>query len=171
VRARTLSGRVRWTSCPCWRVSRPQCLPPSVIWSPTAGCSRPQSVAATGHAGDRARCRYRPWAGLIRLTLGLPVDTLGPAPCPTRLRRARRPLRGTHAASRPGPRPREHRAPFRHQGLWTEPLGRAEARPPPCFRSITRLEPTPKPSCSSGSPLLAAWPDRRRARLCPIRRP
>jgi hypothetical protein len=29
-----------------------------------------------------------------------------------------------------------------HQNLWTEPLGLAEARPPPYFRSITRLQPT-----------------------------
>jgi len=33
---------------------------------------------------------------------------------------------------------------LRHQGLWTEPLGLAEARPPPYFRSITRLKPTPQ---------------------------
>jgi hypothetical protein len=31
---------------------------------------------------------------------------------------------------------------LRHQGLWTEPLGLAEARPPPYFRSITRLRPS-----------------------------
>ena len=31
---------------------------------------------------------------------------------------------------------------LRHQGLWTESLGLAEARPPPYFRSITRLKPT-----------------------------
>ena len=31
---------------------------------------------------------------------------------------------------------------LRHQGLWTEPLGLAEARPPPYFRGITRLKPT-----------------------------
>ena len=31
---------------------------------------------------------------------------------------------------------------LRHQNLWTEPLGLAEARPPPYFRSITRLKPT-----------------------------
>ena len=33
-----------------------------------------------------------------------------PCPCPTRLRRARRPLRGPHEAARLGRRPREHRA-------------------------------------------------------------
>ena len=81
----------------------------------------------------------------MRLTLGLPVDTLGPA--------------------RPAPAPRGFAAPvahcggrmklralvrdpasierfLRHQGLWTEPLGLAEARPPPYFRSVTRLKPT-----------------------------
>jgi len=31
---------------------------------------------------------------------------------------------------------------LRHQNLWTKPLGLAEARPAPCFRSITRLKPT-----------------------------
>jgi hypothetical protein len=29
-----------------------------------------------------------------------------------------------------------------HHGLWSEPLGLAEARPPPYFRSVPRLEPT-----------------------------
>ncbi len=33
---------------------------------------------------------------------------------------------------------------LRHQNLWTEPLGLAEARPPPYFRSITRLKPSPQ---------------------------
>ena len=37
---------------------------------------------------------------------------------------------------------------LRHQGLWTEPLGLAEARPPPYFRSVTRVKPTRRPSCS-----------------------
>jgi len=31
---------------------------------------------------------------------------------------------------------------LRHQNLWTEPLGLAVARPPPYFRSATRLKPT-----------------------------
>jgi hypothetical protein len=31
---------------------------------------------------------------------------------------------------------------LRHQGPWTEPLGLAEARPPPSFRSVARLKPT-----------------------------
>jgi hypothetical protein len=31
---------------------------------------------------------------------------------------------------------------LRHQKLWTEPIGLAEARPPPYFRSVTRLKPT-----------------------------
>jgi hypothetical protein len=33
---------------------------------------------------------------------------------------------------------------LRHEGQWTEPLGLAEARPPPYFRSITRLGPSPQ---------------------------
>ena len=31
---------------------------------------------------------------------------------------------------------------LRHQNLWNEPLGLAETRPPPYFRSITRHKPT-----------------------------
>ena len=31
---------------------------------------------------------------------------------------------------------------LRHQNLWTEPLGLAEARPPPYYRCVTRLNPT-----------------------------
>jgi hypothetical protein len=31
---------------------------------------------------------------------------------------------------------------LRHQALWTEPIGLAEARPPPYFRSVTRVKPT-----------------------------
>jgi len=38
------------------------------------------------------------------------------------------------------------------RNLWAEPLGLTEARPPPYFRSITRLKPTPKPSCPSRPP-------------------
>jgi hypothetical protein len=34
---------------------------------------------------------------------------------------------------------------LRHQRLRTEPLGLAEARPPPYFRSVTRLNPTRQP--------------------------
>ena len=33
---------------------------------------------------------------------------------------------------------------LRHQNLWTEPLGLAEARPPPYFRSVTRLRASPQ---------------------------
>ena len=33
---------------------------------------------------------------------------------------------------------------LRHQNLWTEPLGLAEARPPPYFRSVMRLRPIPQ---------------------------
>jgi hypothetical protein len=103
------------------------------------------AVAGLPPAGPELRCRYRPWADLMRLTLGLPVDTLGPA--------------------RPAPAPRGFAAPVAHcggqmkfralvrdrarierflrrQGLWAEPLGFAEARPPPHFRSVTRVKPT-----------------------------
>jgi hypothetical protein len=51
----------------------------------------------------------------MRLTLGLPVDT-----CP-------------HCGGR---------MKLRALVRWTEPIGLAEARPPPYFRSVTRLKPT-----------------------------
>ena len=67
----------------------------------------------------------------MRLTLGLPVDT-----CPHCGRRMK--LRALV-------RDRESIERFlRHQGLWTEPLGLAEARPPPYFHSITHLKPSPQ---------------------------
>ena len=76
-----------------------------------------------------ARCHYWPWAELMRLTLGVPVDT-----CPHC---------GGRMKLRALVRDRESIERFlRHQNLWTEPLGLAEARPPPYFRSITRLKPT-----------------------------
>ena len=31
---------------------------------------------------------------------------------------------------------------LRHEGRWTPPLGLSEARPPPYFRTVTRLKPT-----------------------------
>jgi hypothetical protein len=80
-------------------------------------------------ARSGARCRYRPWAELMRLTLGLPVDT-----CP-------------HCGGRMKLRalvrdPESIERFLRHQAMWTEPLTLAEPRPPPYFRSITRLKPT-----------------------------
>jgi len=83
---------------------------------------------AAKSARTGARCRYWPWAELMRLTLGLPVDT-----CPNC---------GGRMNLRALVRDPESIERFlRHQGLWTEPLGLAEARPPPYFRSITRLRP------------------------------
>jgi len=77
------------------------------------------------------RCHYWPWAELMRLTLGLPVDT-----CPHC---------GGRMRLRALVRDRESIERFlRHQNLWTEPLGLAEARPPPYFRSLTRLRPSPQ---------------------------
>jgi hypothetical protein len=95
-----------------------------------------------------ARCRYRQWAELMRLTLGPPVDTC--AHCRGDFPRKSVAWGPGRKKLRALVRDRASIEHFlRHQGLWTEPGGRAEARPPPCFRSITRLEPTPKPSCSS----------------------
>ena len=66
---------------------------------------------------------------LMRLTLGIPVDT-----CPHC---------GGRMKLRALVRDRESIERFlRHQNLWTEPLGLAEARPPPYFRSVTRLRPS-----------------------------
>ena len=73
----------------------------------------------------------------------LPVDTLDrPAPTP---RGFAAPVAhcGERMKLRALVRDRESIERFlRHQGLRTEPLGLAEARPPPYFRSITRLKPT-----------------------------
>ena len=120
----------------------PPAATPAPPAPPLAHTKPPTKPPRTG-----PRCHYWPWAELMRLTLGLPVDTLGP--------------------SRPAPAPRGYAAPvahcggrmklralvrdresierfLRHQNLWTEPLGLAEARPPPYFRSVTRLRPSPQ---------------------------
>jgi hypothetical protein len=102
----------------------PEPAPTQTSPAPQAHTKPPAKPARTG-----ARCRYWPWAELMRLTLGLPVDT-----CPHC---------GGRMKLRALVRDRESIERFlRHQGLWTEPLGLAEARPPPYFRSITRLKPT-----------------------------
>ena len=77
------------------------------------------------------RCRYWRWAELMRLTLGLPVDRC--PHCGGRMK-LRAPLRDPETIERF----------LRHQNLWTEPLGLAEARPPPSFRSVTRLRRSPQ---------------------------
>jgi hypothetical protein len=67
-----------------------------------------------------------------------------PCPCPMRLRRARRPLRGTHEAALSGARPREHRA----LPPPPEPVDRAagpgRGAAAAYFRSVTRLRPSPQ---------------------------
>ena len=81
----------------------------------------------------------------MRLTLGLPVNTLGPArPAPAPRGFAASVAHcGGRIKLRVLVRDRESNERFlRHQNLWTEPLGLAEARPPPYFRSVTRLKPT-----------------------------
>jgi hypothetical protein len=81
----------------------------------------------------------------MRLTLGLPVDTLGPARPAPAPRGFAAPVAhcGGRMKLRALVRDRESIERFlRHQGLWTEPLGLAQARPPPYFRSITRLKPS-----------------------------
>jgi hypothetical protein len=65
----------------------------------------------------------------MRLTLGLPVDTC--PHCGGRLK-LRALVRERESIERL----------LRHQNLWSEPLGLAEARPPPYFRCVTRLRPT-----------------------------
>jgi hypothetical protein len=104
---------------------RPLVIPP-VEPAPAAP---PDPPAPTKPPRTGPRCRYWPWAELMRLTLGLPVDT-----CP-------------HCGGRMKLRalvrdPESIERFLRHQNLWTEPLGLAEARPPPYFRSVTRLKPT-----------------------------
>ena len=93
---------------------------------PSAHSEPPPKPPRTG-----PRCHYWPWAELMRLTLGLPVDT-----CP-------------HCGGRMKLRalvrdPESIERFLRHQNLWTLPLGLAEARPPPYYRSVTRLRPSPQ---------------------------
>jgi hypothetical protein len=110
---------------------RPLVIPPLPEPAPTVSLSAPQAHTKppTKPARTGARCRYWPWAELMRLTLGLSVDT-----CPHC---------GGRMKLRALVRDRESIERFlRHQGLWTEPLGLAEARPPPYFATITRLKPT-----------------------------
>jgi hypothetical protein len=113
---------------------RPLVIPPLPEPAPTATPDTPAPPSAHTKpppkpARTGPRCRYWPWAELMRLTLGLPVDT-----CP-------------HCGGRMKLRalvrdPESIERFLRHQNLWTEPIGLAEARPPPYFRSVTRLKPT-----------------------------
>ena len=103
------------------RTEPPPVDPPPV---PPAHTQPPPKPPRTG-----PRCHYWPWAELMRLTLGLPVDTC--LHCGGRMK-LRALLRDRESIERF----------LRHQNLWTEPLGLAEARPPPYFRSVTRLKPT-----------------------------
>jgi hypothetical protein len=97
---------------------------PQTPAAPSAHTKPPPKPPRTG-----PRCRYWPWAELMRLTLGLPVDT-----CPHC---------GGRMKLRALVRDRESIERFlRHQSLWAEPLGLAEARPPPYYRSVTRLRPS-----------------------------
>ena len=112
---------------------RPLVIPPLSEPAPTQTSPAPQAHTKPPAKPARtgARCQYWPWAELMRLTLGLPVDT-----CP-------------HCGGRVKLRALVHDPEsierfLRHQNLWTEPLGLAEARPPPYFRSITRLKPSPQ---------------------------
>jgi len=91
---------------------------------PPPAPARPARPARTG-----ARCRYIPWMELMRLTLGLPVDT-----CP-------------HCGGRMKLRallrePANIERFLRGVGRWSAPLGLSPARPPPYFRSVVRLKPT-----------------------------
>ena len=102
---------------------RPAATPKSPA-TPSAHTKPPPKPPRTG-----PRCRYWPWAELMRLTLGLPVDTY--------------PHCGGRMKLRVLVRDRESIERFlRHQTLWNEPLGLAETRPPPYFRSVARLKST-----------------------------
>jgi hypothetical protein len=90
-------------------------------------CAGPPCAQSSPRTGSR--CRYWPWAELMRLTLGLPVDTCPQCGGCMKLRAL---VRDPESIERF----------LRHQNLWTEPHGLAEARPPPYFRSVTRLKPT-----------------------------
>jgi hypothetical protein len=148
--------RWKWTSRPCLPASRPWCSPrlhlvrysgviaAASAWRPLviartepAPAATPETTAAPpAHTKPPPKpsrtgppCRYWPWVELMRLTLGLPVDT-----CP-------------HCGGRMKLRvlvrdPESIERFLRHENLWTEPLGLAEARPAPYFRSVTRLKPT-----------------------------
>ena len=110
-----------------WRplvIPPPEAPPADTAATPQAHSRPPPKPGRTG-----ARCRYWPWAKRMRLTLGLPVDTC--LHCGGRMK-LRALVRDPESIKRF----------LRHQNLWTEPLGLAEARPPPYFRSITRLKPT-----------------------------
>jgi hypothetical protein len=121
----------------------PQTEPASVdpADAPTSpSTKRPPKPPRTG-----PRCHYWPWAALMRLTLGLPVDALEPSRPAAAQRGYAAPVAhcGGRMKLRALVRDRESIERFlRHQNLWTEPLGLAEARPPPYFRSVTRLKPT-----------------------------
>jgi hypothetical protein len=55
-------------------------IDPAPTETPPAPQAHTKPPAKPGRT--RARCRYWPWAELMRLTLGLPVDTLGPPALP-----------------------------------------------------------------------------------------
>ena len=105
----------------------PRTEPPPA--DPAAAPTSPPTEPPPKPARTGPRCRYWPWAELMRLTLGLPVDR-----CP-------------HCGGRVKLRalvrdPESIERFLRHQNLWTLPRGLAEARPPPYFRSVTRRKPT-----------------------------
>ncbi len=100
----------------------PEPAPTETPPAPQAHTKPPAKPARTG-----ALCRYWPWAELMRLTVGLPVDTLGPA--------------------RPAPAPRGFAAPVAHCG------GRMKLRALVRDReSIERLPPSPGPVDRAAGP-------------------
>ena len=110
-----------------WRplvIPPPKSAPTDAPAAPEANAKPPPKPARTGH-----RCRYIPWMELMRLTLGLPVDTC--AHCGGRMK-LRALIRDKESIKRF----------LRHEGRWSEPLGLSPARPPPYFRSVVRLKPT-----------------------------
>jgi len=107
---------------------RPLVIPPSQ-GAPTDAPTAPAANAqpSTRPARTGARCRYWPRALLMRLTLGLVVDT---CPCCGGCMQLRALVRDPANIERF----------LRGVGRWSPPLGLAQARPPPYVRSVTRLK-------------------------------
>jgi hypothetical protein len=97
--------------------------------APVAPAANPEPPAKPARTGTR--CLYWPWALLMRLTLGLPVDTCQHCGGRMKLRALVRD-------------PANIERFLRGVGRWSPPLGLAKPRPPPYVRSVTRLKASPQ---------------------------